>query len=418
MDTVRSNKTFSFGKREGAFSLKRIMVTLQFCISILLGGSAIIAYHQFRLLNEKNLGMTSDQVIAIPGVPNKVKDNFISFKNSISSIPGIVNVAACMEVPSREIRDAGPVLVEGINNDPTKAPVFDIQIIDPDFVELLGVELVAGENIPRRLENGVIPSFDETNTIQTYLAKQERAYLINETGMHRLGWNSPSEAIGQRINWSIGDLALAHGPVVGVVRDFHQETLKNKIDPIVMVYEPVWIRTFLVKVETKDIQASIGRIQSAWDKMFPQYPLEYFFLDELYGNLYKGERIQLQLLYIFSGLAIIIAFIGVIGLITYALKTRVREIAIRKVMGASVNDLIRLISREYLMVLLTGGALAIPLSNYALSQWLSTFAYRVEISPMSYALVFSFMGLLLIATIGWQTFRSSLASPSDVLRNE
>lgn len=418
MDTVRNNKAFSFAKREGTFSLKRIMVTLQFCISIIFGGSAIVCYHQFHLLNEKNLGMVSEQVIAIPAVPDKVKDDFLTFKNSLSSLPGIVNVAACMEVPSREIRDAGPVLVEGVNNDPAKAPMFDIQVIDPDFIELLGLDLIAGDNIPRRLETGRSPVFDETNTIQRYLASQERAYLINETAMHRLGFKSPSEALGTRIKWSIGDLGLAYGPITGVIKDFHQETLKNKVDPIVMVYEPVWLRTFLIKVETKNIQASIGKIQTTWDKMFPQYPMEYFFLDELYENLYKGERVQLQLLYIFSGLSIMIAFIGLIGLITYALRTRVKEIAIRKVMGASVKDLIRLISREYLMILLFGAALAVPVSIYGLKEWLSTFAYRVDISPMSYVLTCSAMGLLLLITIGWQTFRSSMANPSDVLRNE
>lgn len=418
MDTMRSNKAFSFARREGAFSLKRVMVTLQFCISIIFGGSAIVAYHQFRLLNEKNIGISSEQVIAIPGVPDKVKDDFIPFKNSLAALPGIVNVAACLEVPSREIRDAGPVLVEGVNNDQVNAPLFDIQIIDPDFIGLLGIELAAGENIPRRLETGVIPKLDESNTIQRYLAGQERAYLINETAMRRLGWKEPSEAIGQRINWSIGDLALAYGPIAGVVRDFHQETLKNRVDPIVMVYEPVWIRTFLIKVETKNIQTSIGKIQSTWDKMFPQYPMEYFFLDELYENLYKGERVQLQLLYIFSVLSIVIAFIGLIGLITYALRTRVREIAIRQVMGASIRDLIQLISREYLMVLLFGSVLAVPVSIFGLRQWLSTFAYRVDISPMSYVLTCSLMGLLLIVTIGWQTFRSSAANPSEVLRNE
>jgi putative ABC transport system permease protein len=236
--------------------------------------------------------------------------------------------------------------------------------------------------------------------------------------MYRLGFKSPSDAVGTRIKWSIGEMALAYGPITGVIKDFHQETLKNKVDPIVMVYEPVWLRTFLIKVDTKNIQASIGKIQSTWDKMFPQYPMEYFFLDELYENLYKGERVQLQLLYIFSGLSILIAFIGLVGLITYALRTRVKEIAIRKVMGATVKDLIRLISREYLMILLFGAALAVPVSIYGLTEWLSTFAYRVDISPMSYVLTCSVMGLLLLVTIGLQTFRSSMANPSEVLRNE
>jgi putative ABC transport system permease protein len=125
-----------------------------------------------------------------------------------------------------------------------------------------------------------------------------------------------------------------------------------------------------------------------------------------------------MLLYLFSGLAIIIAFIGLVGLTTYALKTRTKEIAIRKVMGASIADLIRLIGREYLLVLLIGGSLAIPVSIYFLRQWLSTFAYRVDISPFTYLMTLAIAGLLLVVTISLQTFRSASASPADTLRDE
>jgi putative ABC transport system permease protein len=285
-------------------------------------------------------------------------------------------------------------------------------------VEMLGIEFLGGDNLPQAAENQSIPEFTAEYTIQDYLLNQRRAYLINETAMHQLGWTSAEEAIGQQINWSIGDMVLAHGPITGVVRDFHQETLKNKVDPVVMVSEPVWLRTFLIKVETKNIQQSVEQIRTTWDKMFPLYPMEYYFLDDLYENLYKGERVQLQLLYVFSGLAILIAFIGLVGLITYALKTRIKEIAIRKVMGASIGDLVRLISREYVMILLVGAALAIPVSIYGLRQWLSTFAYRIDISPESYVLTLILIGSLLLATIGLQTFRSSLANPAEILRDE
>jgi putative ABC transport system permease protein len=138
----------------------------------------------------------------------------------------------------------------------------------------------------------------------------------------------------------------------------------------------------------------------------------------LYENLYQSERVQLKLLYLFSGLAIIIAFIGLVGLTTYALKTRTKEMAIRKVMGASIPDLIRLIGREYLLVLLIGGSLAIPVSIYFLRQWLSTFAYRVDISPFTYLMTLAIAGLLLVVTISLQTFRSASASPADTLRDE
>jgi putative ABC transport system permease protein len=171
-------------------------------------------------------------------------------------------------------------------------------------------------------------------------------------------------------------------------------------------------------VETQRIKESLEQIQAAWDTMFPLYPLEYHFLDDLYQNLYMGERVQLQLLCIFSGLAIFIAFTGLIGMIAYALATRVKEIAIRKVLGASVTDLIRMIGKEYLTVLLIGGVLAVPLSYYGVKQWLSNFAYRVDISPASYLLTLAAIALLLLGTIGLQTFRTSRINPADTLRDE
>ncbi len=418
MAILKTTKALSIAGKESAFSLKRVMVTLQFGISVLLIGSALIAHHQFQFLLNKNLGMQREQVIAIPGTPDPVKAKFETFRSRLAGQPGIVRVSACMEVPSREIRDAGPVLVEGINNDAGKAPRIDIQVIDHDFTPLLGLQLIAGRNIQAPVKPFVIPEFTDTYPFQKYLLEQPREYLINETAMHQLGWNTPEEAIGQKISWSIGELTLAFGPIVGVVRDFHQETLKNKVDPVIMVNEPIWLRTFLIKIETQDMPASVEKISQAWNELFPSYPMEYFFLDDLYNNLYKGERVQVQLLFVFGVLAIVIAFIGLVGLIAYALKTRTKEIAVRKVLGATLTDLIRLMSFEYLLVLFIGALLAVPLSVYGLNEWLSGFAYHVNISPLSYALTLVMIVFLLIVTVSVQTFKAAETNPAETLRNE
>ena len=406
-----------FGK-EKPLSLKRVMVAFQFGISVLLIGSALIAYNQFRYLLNKDLGMQREQIIAIPGVPDQVKAKFEAFRDRLSGQQGIVGVSACMEVPSREIRDAGPVLIEGVNSDPAKAPIMDIQIVDGDFAALLGLNFVAGGNFSPSSHSKPLPEFTEAFTLQDYLFKQEREYLINETAMRQLGWTSAQEAIGQRMSWSIGNLALSPGPIRGVIQDFHQESLKNKVDPIIMVQEPIWLRTFLIKVETHDTQASLEKISKVWNELFPFYPMEYHFLDDLYDNLYRGERVQLQLLFILSGIAILIAFIGLVGLVAYALRTRTKEIAVRKVLGASMRDLVQLMSREYIIVLLIGGGMAIPVSMYAVNAWLAGFAYHVEISPASYAIALSLIVVLLLVTVGLQTFRAAGANPADTLRDE
>lgn len=415
---LKTTKALSIAGKESAFSLKRVMVTLQFGISVLLTGSAFIAYQQFQFLMNKNTGMQREHVIAIPGTPDPVKDKFETFRSRLTGQPGIASVSACMEVPSREIRDAGPVLVEGVNADVSNAPRMDIQVIDHDFTSLLGLQLIAGRNIRPAARAAIIPEFTDAYPYQKYLQEQPREYLINETAMRHLGWNTPEEAIGQKINWSIGDAALAYGPVVGVVKDFHQETLKNKVDPVVMVHEPIWLRTFLIRIESRDIPASVEKISRAWNELFPSYPMEYFFLDDLYNNLYQGERVQVQLLFVFGILAIVIAFIGLVGLTAYALKTRTKEIAVRKVLGASLSDLIQLMSYEYLLVLFIGTILAVPLSLYGLTEWLSGFAYHVAISPVSYALTLLAIVFLLMIIVGLQTYKAAEANPAETLRNE
>src|SRR5690606_23998097 len=220
------------------------------------------------------------------------------------------------------------------------------------------------------------------------------------------------------ISWSIGVLVLPYGPICGLVNYFHQETLKYKVERVVLVNEPIWLRTFLINLETDRVEETIAGIQSSWDKLFPYYPMEYHFLDDLYENLYKGERLQLQLLFLFSALAIVIAFIGLIGLITFALKTRLKEIAVRKVLGASLRDLISLMSREYLLVLFIGSAVAIPVSVLGVQQWLSDFAYRVDVTPLSYLIAVSLVVVLLLTTIGLQTLSTSQINPADTLKEE
>ncbi|WP_339816002.1 ABC transporter permease [uncultured Imperialibacter sp.] len=419
VNIIKTSKAFSIGKKTGRFSIKRVLISLQFGISILLIASAMIARQQFVFLNEKNLGMEKDQVIALPGVPDTVKDKFKLFKDKLDGQPGIKGVSACLEVPSREIRDGGTVTAEGIQENADDAPSMDIQVIDHDFIDVMGMDLLAGEPLPKSLAYEPLPQLTGANNdVEEYLLSKRRAYILNETAMHAIGWQTPEEAIGKNVDWNQGTYKLAKGPVVGVVKDFHQETLKNKVDPIIMVFEPLWLRTFLVKLETNDVASTMSVIEGAWNELFPKYPFEYQFLDDLYNNLYKNERQQLQLLYLLSGLAITIAFIGLFGLIAYSLKTRVKEMAIRKVMGANFTSLIRLIGKEYLMVMLAGAALAIPLSYFWVSKWLENFAYRIDISVISYLMTLAGICLLLMATVALQTIKTAANNPADTLREE
>ncbi len=414
LDALKQRRSLSTPQNR---RFKQVMMVVQFGVAIMLTASAFIVYDQLQYLAKKDLGMETEQIIAIPNLPDAAKDRYPTLRDQISQLAGVQQVSACMQMPSEEIRDTGPVLVAGVNDDPTQAPMMDMQVVAPGFVEMMGFTMLAGES-RWPTASAQPPEFTENYTMADYLTERSRSYLINETAMRQLGWSHPEEAVGQSISWSIDGFRLASGPITGVIQDYHQETLRNKVDPLVMTHEPVWLSTILIKVSTPQLATTLAQLQETWNGQFQAYPMEYHFLDELFGQLYQQERVQLRLLSVFSGLIIFIAFVGLFGLIAYSLRARVKEIAVRRVLGANVRSLLYLIGREYVRVMLAAGLLAIPLSYWAVRQWLAGFAYRVDISLGWYGLTAVVIGLLLLLTVGWHARRSAAVNPAVVLRDE
>ena len=401
-----------------SINIRRALLSVQFCTSIMLIGGALTGYQQLQYLNRKNLGLKKEQIMTLPALPDAVTAKYSSFKEQAKAIDGVQTVAACMQTPSEEIRDSGPVLVKGVNDDPEQAPVMDVQVIDADFIEMMDIELVAGHVPNHEFVLNPIPEFTPDYTVIDYINEQPRTYLINETAMQQLGWDSAEDAIGREISWSIGGFQLAMGPITGVVKDFHQESLKNKIDPLVMVFDPIWLRTFLLEVETAELSSTIQQIGAVWEETFPKYPFEYYFLDELFDKLYQTERVQIQLLSWFSLLSIIIAAFGLFSLVAFNLRTRVKEIAIRKVLGADLKSLIRLFSKSYLWVVVISGCIALPISYWGIQQWLQNFAYQMAFSPLLLLLPLGVVVAALLLIISVQTFWSARANPADNLSQE
>lgn len=379
-------------------------------------GSAWVGQQQLSFLQNKQLGMDISQVIGMPAIPHPVADRYQTFRSRLLTLPGVEQVAACMEVPSREIRDVGTVKVVGSNEDPTQTPRLDIQVISPNFLETMQIELLAGEDRTGEYVFPDPPPFSDEYTPADYLGEQPRQYLINETGMRSLGWERPEEAIGKQIQFSIGGFELAPGPITGVVADVHQESLRNRVDPTVMVVEAIWLRTLLLRVDTRDLNQTVAEIETIWDEMFPAYVMEFSFLDELYDRLYRQDRRQISWLLALTGLAVLIALLGLFSLLAYALQVRMKELAIRRIVGASWRAIIWWLGKEYLLVLLIGAVVALPLSYRLMRQWLANFAYRVEISPLVYAFTLLILGALILATVAFQTLRNGRRSPAQVLR--
>ena len=417
LQIIKQGNNWSMKSKASSSYIRRGMITIQFCATIILMASALIAHQQFHYIQSKNLGIQSEQVLTIEGVPGKVVDNYLTLKNRLKSIVGVKSVTACMQMPSSEIRDVGPVRIQGLTETADDIPMMDMQIVDPDFIHTMGIELLAGEDYTANITLKEPPTYSENYTPKEYLAETPRKYLLNETAMKQLGWNTPQEAIGQQINWSIGGFVLPYGSVTGIIKDYHQESLKNKVDPLLMTVEPIWLSNILVKVETANLNQTIANIESVWNDLFP-YALEYNFLDDLFNKLYQQDNVQLQLLSILALIAILIAFLGLISLVAYALQTRSKELAIRRVIGANLTNLTLLIGKEYLWILSIATIVGIPISYYWVSRWLAGFAYHIEISPIIYFVAIALVFALLIGIIYWQTFRATVENPVSALREE
>ena len=417
LQTSKGNASPDSHRNGSNLKVRKIFIGIQLTVSIALIAITLISYRQFHFIKNKDLGLNREQVLAVPGVAQSITKRYPVFKENILPLPGVKQVAACMQVPSEAIQDGGFVSREG-QSAGEQLPLMDLQPSDPDFIELLGIELLAGK-IPES-------SFPTTSTVAPepkipagdMINNRPREYVLNATAARQLGFPSPEEAIGHKISWSNGLFHLQDGPITGIVRDFHQENFKTLIDPVVMTFEPNWLQTFLISLRPDNIPETVRDIELAWDRLFPKYPLEYFFLDEMYDQLYKAERLQLQILLISSGLALILALTGLFGLIALTLKTRMREIAIRKVLGASPRALIELFGKEYLGLLVISSLLAVPFSLWWAHRWLENFAYRISISPLTYLTAIGLVTLLLAATVGLQTYSGTKINPAQKLYAE
>ncbi len=399
--------------------IRKVMLAWQFALSIGLISATFITQRQFNYIHQKNLGYNGDQIMAIRKVPDQAVREYETFKSQLRTIPGVDDVSALMELPTQAIRDAGFVLLESDSSN-ENAPRTDIQIVDLNADKFLELQLVAGSGLPQSLRSGELhpPQGSSVEATFEFVNARRRAYLINQSAARLLGWDDPQQAIGQRIAWSNGFLDLATGPITGVVEDFHQESLRSTIDPVVMVYEPIFLHHVLVKLEGKQIRETIERIENTWNQSYAEFPMDVTFLDQEFATLYKAEGKQLQLIKLFSMLALSIAFLGLLGLISYTLKLRLKEMAIRKVLGATMQTTVQLFAREYLMVLIAGAIIAVPSVWILMSRWLENYAYHTTINGLSFVVAMVVIVLLMGITLISQAWKAESTNPSEILKQE
>jgi putative ABC transport system permease protein len=233
-----------------------------------------------------------------------------------------------------------------------------------------------------------------------------------------IGWKSPGEAVGK--NFKYGQY---NGKIIGVVGDFHFESLKQKIVPIVLMNPALrsnqsFFNNLSIKISGKNINSELATIEKAWRKWLPEIPYQYSFLDERFASLYESEQRQGTIFTVFACIAIFIASLGLFGLSAFAITQRIKEIGIRKVLGARVDTIVKLLSGDFLKLVLIAAVIAFPLAWYAMSQWLQEFAYRIPIHWWVFVLSALVAMLVALTTVCFHAIKAAIANPVKSLRSE
>lgn len=379
--------------------LRRSLIVVQFGISVFLIIYTTIILQQMKFLQQKNLGYDKDHVLVLP-IDNKMASGYESLKQAIADIPGVEGVTAAYETP--EFVEWG----DGIRAVDEKGQ-HDISVnampVDLDFASTLKMELRAGRDFQRS-------DFAVMDTSNSY-ANFKQPFIINETLAAKLGWE-PDQAIGRTIEKN------AAGPVVGVVKDFNFESLHEPVKPLVIFLSQDLVRTFMIRVNGHDMQPVISRLETLWKQRVAHRPFEYHFLDEDYNRLYQAEQRTSSLFGVSAGLAILLACLGLFGLAAFTTMQRIKEIGIRRVLGAGVGNIALLLSKNFLVLVCISILVAVPLAWYAGDRWLQDFAFRIPIKGWVFVAVAIAVLLIALFTVSFQAIKAALTNPVKSLRTE
>ena len=385
-----------FLKAGGGISFRKVLVTLQFAISIILIIATGIVFWQMRYMQNKILGFDKEHIVSLP-YTSQLNDKYDAFRNELLGNSNIKNVGRSSRIPTGRLLDAMGARMESADS---LAPVnADIKFVsaDQDFISTYGIKLVAGRGFSRDF------SLDTS------------AFLINEAAARVLGFNNYEDAIGK--NFGYGNRT---GKLIGVFNDFHFESLHQKITPLVLLV-PRGANSYgriSIKIAGSNIPAALDRIESTWRNFLPDTPYQYTFLDENFKRLYEAEQRQKTLLIIFASLAIFIACLGLFGLSAFAIMQRLKEIGIRKVLGADMSTIVALLSKDFLKLVAFAAIPAFVVSWYFMNKWLEDFAYRISMPWWMFLTAGILAAVIALITISFQAIRAALTNPVKSLRTE
>jgi putative ABC transport system permease protein len=376
-----------------------VLVVFQFAISIGLIIATMIVYQQLRYTQQAALGYDKEHILTLPYYP-ALNDQYESFRNTLLRNSNIKDVGRSSRIPTGRLLDGMGAQAPG--NDSMVPVKADIRYVaaDYDFIPTYGIQIVAGRNFSR--DYGTDTS----------------SFILNEAAVSAIGWKSPHEAVGK--NFKYGNI---NGRIIGVMNDFHFESLHQTIAPLILIMPtpaqaPNFYGYLSIKISGNNIPVALATLKDIWQKFLPELPYQYTFLDENFAKLYEAEQRQGSIFIIFACLAIFIACLGLFGLSAFSITQRVKEIGVRKVLGANVSTIVTLLSKDFLKLVLIAAIFAFPVAWYLMHSWLQRFAYRINIQWWVFIVAGILAAFIALITVSFQAIKAAIANPVKSLRTE
>ena len=380
----------------GSGGLRKSLIVLQFVISIFLIISTIVILQQLSYIRNKDIGYNREQVIVLP-VDRQISEHYDDIKKAFVATPGVVSIAGAYEAPT-DIKWG-----DGITTKDNKQVTVNALPVDEDIVKTLGLKIVAGSDYTL----ADVQQFDTSNDGNNI----RYSFMLNESAVKALGW-TPQEAIGRTI------MKGREGTIKAVVKDFNFHSFHEPISPLLIFLDKRLMGSLLVKVSGNNIHSTLSALGKTWKERIQHRPFEYHFLDEDYDALYKTEQRTAGVFTTFSMLAILLACLGLFALTAYTMVQRTKEIGIRKVLGATIPDILSLVSKDFLKLIVIALLIAAPLAYYAVHVWLQDFSYKINIQWWVFAIAGLTTLFIAFITISMQGIKTALSNPVKNLRTE
>src|SRR5687767_13795573 len=378
--------------------LRKGLVVFQFTASLFLLIGTLAVYQQIQYMRKQSLGINIDQTLVVrpPGVliDSTYVQNISAFKEALNNQTGIKAVSISTSIPGQPVDwNAGGIKLVGTDESAQKQ--YRVIGMDHDYMKQYGIKLIAGRYFSREF------------------GTDDSAVIFNKKGFEQLGLNKPEEAIGKSI-----DFWGRRYTIIGIAENFHQQSLREAFEPLIFRLIP-GVRGYLsIKTPASNVNETIALVKSNWDKFFPGNTFDYFFLDDHFNQQYKADQRFGQVFGLFTLLAILVACLGLFGLASFTTVQRTKEIGVRKVLGASVFRILKLLYREFAILLIIAFVIAVPLAWLIVSNWLQGYAFRINIHWSYFVLPFLTIMLVALLTVSFQSIKAAIANPVKSLRTE